>query len=112
MEEKAPFFKNSGIALFFKGMEAVCCFFIRQEIASMSSQHEAISSHAIANCENRCHRQSAKKAWEDRKPGSVRFRAAIIYLAPKLPVVSSDQPERARLRAAVYVPAGQNLPAA
>ncbi len=25
------------------------------------------------------------KAWEGHKPGSVRFRAAIIYLAPRLP---------------------------
>ncbi len=105
------FFSKRRHRFVFKGVEAVCWFLYRQKIARFSSQHEAMSSHAIANCENRYHRQSVKKAWEVRKPGSVRFRAAIIYLAPKLPVVSSDQPERARLRAAAYVPAGQNLPA-
>ena len=42
------------------------------------------------------------KTWEGRKPGPVRFRAAIIYLALQLPAASSDQPERARSRAATY----------
>ena len=44
----------------------------------------------------------AEKTWEGRKPGPVRFRAAIIYLALQLPTTSSDQPERARSRAATY----------
>ncbi len=52
-----------------------------------------------------------KKAWEVRKPGPVRFRAAIIYLAPQLPVASSDQPERAKLRAAAYASVSRNPPA-
>ena len=50
-----------------------------------------------------------RKAWEVRKPGPVRFRAAIIYLAPQLLVVSSDQPERTRLRAAIYAPASRRM---
>ena len=50
-----------------------------------------------------------RKTWEVRKPGPVRFRAAIIYLALQLPAASSDQPERARLRAATYA-AGKPKP--
>jgi hypothetical protein len=49
------------------------------------------------------------KAWEERKPGPVRFRAAIIYLASQLLVASSDQPERARLRAAIYALASRRM---
>ena len=58
---------------------------------------------------SRLRKRWGRKAWEVRKPGPVRFRAAIIYLAPQLLVASSDQPERARLRAAIYVPASRRM---
>ena len=83
-------------------------FHLKTRAEVLRSEGYRGSNLAVSGCDLSAN-AGGEKAWEVRKPGPVRFRAAIIYLAPQLLVASSDQPERARLRAATYAPASRHM---